>query len=521
MRGLKGRYARARAQELAGKFAVSEASVYRLTAHLRKRKTRSDRKIYQAAEADISDPFWFTAGLTLLFDMNARTALELAEANAKGLGVSEGTYNRWLRDAGISRGHVAGYRRPARAWEAARPNDLWQLDFTRSAQYYIDDAGGIAAWGVGERQTEEKSKRRPALIVAQVVDDHSRARYRRGYPTMRSVHVLDFVGRACSEKEDRRHPLFGRPRMIYCDNDAIIWNDLVHPALGELEIEIDAHLPVSREHPDAARGTGKTERQFRVLKDEEKISQIRKWTSLDEFNRWLLETDIVHGNRLHSTTGVPPFARWADIRSPELRQMPREEIFDRLFRQERSASIDAYMRIHVSGRIWQLPYAEPWLGIMSRGERLTYFTHPKKSDDIVALVNGVEHKLHYKPALPDVAAISGGSIKQAPETTIDKLRKQFHEKDYRDINIPMPLDGKDMPIWVPRAGRGEAFDEAKIPPAPTAGVNRVAAIKHLQESGIFSTPITQEEGAWIDAVFQGRGEISDEEMGDLRRRRAG
>jgi len=510
MRGLKGSAAKEQARQLASRFGVSHATIYRRTEHLRTRKRRSDRKERFQELSEASDET-YALSLTMLYDMTAKQVTEIAAANGRDLGVSEATYNRWLRQAGLSRLHLQKHQRPARQFEAARPNDLWQIDFTRSAQFYIADDGGISAWSVGERKDLKKRKGYP-LWVASGIDDHSRARYRRAYPGTRAVFTLDFVARLCSPKEDPRHPLGGRPRVLYSDNDPVIANGIVQPALELLDIEWDPHLPVSAERPDAARGTGKVERQFRTLKDEEKVSQIRRWQSIEEFNCWLLELDIVHGNTTHSTTGVMPFERWCDIRAHELRQMPREEILDRLFRQQRTARISAYMRIRVRGREWQLPYAEPFISLQGRGEKLTYFVHPKKQDRIFAVVDGVEHKIDYKQPAPDVADVSGGAIKSVPETAVDRARKVVAGLDHSETRIPMPLEGTDFPIWMPRAGRGEEFDESTMAAPQAAGVTRAATIRNLQERRVVSRPITPEEAAWVDAVFAGRSEIAEEEV---------
>lgn len=518
MRGLRGGRARQEADRLAARYGVTRASIYRMTREVRPpRKRRADRETRSIENLDPTTPWGYCAGLVVKHEFAADLALATGRANGKDLGVSVATFRRWLREAGASRRHVKIYRRPCRRFEAARPNDLWQMDFTQAAQYYIADDGGISAWGVGERR--ENKRGRIPLVVACVVDDHSRARYRRAYPTMRKDHLLDFLQHSFSPKSDPRHPLCGLPRMIYSDNDSIIHNGIVDEALDFLAIGHDAHLPVTDAKPDAARGTGKVERAFRSLKEAEKITHLQKWQSLDEFNAWLFEDDIRYGNQEHGTTGDMPFARWSSIRADELRLPPADEIFNRLYFREKASPISAHLTIRPGdGREWQLPFAEPFIGIMQRGEKLDYFMLPKDPDRILALADGVEHEVRYKPATIDVARVSGGEVKSVAATALDQARAVLGEHSYRGDAIPRPGDGEKFPVWFRPAGA--QFDEGKMEVPARAGVNRVEAIDRLQKRGIVATPITAEERAWVDALFAARAEIAEDELTEIIRRRA-
>ncbi|KKK87176.1 hypothetical protein LCGC14_2755860, partial [marine sediment metagenome] len=262
----------------------------------------------------------YMIAMTHRADLSAELLQEIAANNGHPelSKVSTATIRRRLKERQASRRHFreAKERKPRRRWEAARPNDLHQVDYTIMQQFYIDDDGSIGFESPLHRSKNKAGNKKPRLVLFALVDDHSRARYMRAYPGANTLFMLDFLHHAWSPKEAHAFPFRGLPRVLYSDNDSIIKSHKFQRAAGDLGVEVKTHFP------GEAQAKGKVEASFRWSKEMEKVTLISKFESLDEVNQFLWDRMLYYNNRRHSTTKVAPFARWLTIHDDELREIP-------------------------------------------------------------------------------------------------------------------------------------------------------------------------------------------------------
>lgn len=510
MLGLSRSAARLMADALAKKFGCSVKTVYRISRDCRKRKTRADTGRTAIGDPRQHDGFLYAAGLTLQSGMKSERALEIAASNNRELPVSATTFNRYLRSVGLGKQQIKRYVRPCRRFEAAAPNVLWQMDFTRAEQFYIRDDGGIGHWHISQHNKNRRKNRGLPLWVYATVDDYSRARFRMAFPGLATVYVLEFLYNAFAQKQSE-HPLCGLPAKIYTDNDAVLHNEKFLSALETLQVEHDTHLPASPKREDAARAKGKVENSMKALKEQQTVTVFQPFQCLSEFNEYLFWEDVRHGNTYHGTTHMRPFQRWCVI--TDLRLAPQRELYELFFRDRCSITLRPDFRISINGREWLLPYEEPFISLCGQRTRCIFMLNPKEPDSIALVHGDREYPVKYREPAVDVA----GQIRSIKRTESQVLQAQLMDRDYSQADLTSAAKTKYQgTAWSPLV-MPQIFDESKIPAPDTVGLSRIAAMKFLQDQGVLSRPISLVEKLQLEQLFGDRSEIPEAELRDLLR----
>jgi len=499
MSGLSGRAARHQAELLAGRFGVSIQTIYHHSKDVRpSRARRSDAGAHRAELSD--EAIDYMIAMTHRADLPAELLAEIARNNGHPEldKVSTATVRRRLKERKASRGHFreAKDRKPRRRWEAARPNDLHQVDYTIMQQFYIDDDGGIGFESPLHRSKNKAGNKKPRLVLFALVDDHSRARYMRAYPGANTLFMLDFLHHAWSPKETHAFPFRGLPRVLYSDNDSIIKSHKFQRAAEALGVEVKTHFPGE---PQAK---GKVEAAFRWSKEMEKVTLISKFASLDEVNAFLWDRMLYYNNRRHSTTKVAPFARWLAIHDDELRETPEAELYDALFYDRFEPVVNKFLEISIKGISIQLPRRQPFYAMV--GQRVPVFWHPRDSSRVTVAWEGKEYDVEVAEPVPDVA----GQHRAAPMTETERQAEAAAGADLSGQRLyGWHAKKRGADVFIPR--RGRAFDESRI---ETVGAERrldlLEAIEALQAAGAVSVPVSPSERAALEALADEAGTVA-------------
>ena len=138
MTGLRGKRASAEAARLSEQYGVSGDTIYVLTKDLRPgRKARADKG---KRTASLTEHEGLRHAAELVADLHVAPFLALENARLNGLDVpvSETTFNRYVKERGISRTQRIKARRPHRRFEEDAPGK----------RFHYDDSGLKKRWAL-------------------------------------------------------------------------------------------------------------------------------------------------------------------------------------------------------------------------------------------------------------------------------------------------------------------------------------------------------------------------------------
>lgn len=477
MAGLKGTAARQMAQDLASRpelGGVSWKTIYRRTTHLRSRKTRSDAGSSEVEQKLPEETLRRMCAMTAQLDMAAWQVIEYAEENGwidRGV-VTPSSYNRLLVKYDITRAENRKNRQAHRRWQAAKPNDLHQLDFTVSEQFYIDDDGTIKWESPMHRNKNRRGNRKPRLWLYQLVDDHSRVKFAMFFSGLNTLYALEFLRHAWSPKADpKTFPFHGLPKILYSDQDSVLKSGKFLEAMQKLGVEPKRHKP------GEAQAKGKVEVGFRMLKEYQKITRLKshKLMTVDHANKFLYDKLIGYNWRVHSTTAEIPFQRWMRVADTDLRAAPAEELYDLLFYDKFTVHVSKDLTFTIKGVPFQLRFVQPFLEMADR--KVEVFWHPREARKIVIPWKGADYEVETSDPQVQVA----GEYKTVAKTPAQELRAELDEVDLDSAIVRTHGWNQEKYSGIQFVERdGEKFDETRITQKPrTRQYSRMEALEQV------------------------------------------
>gem|GEM_PF-6233501 len=519
---------------------VSPATVYRTLAGQHGRRERRGPEREEAPARALAVALALKAQLGL----STPHAADILEANGFEGRPSASTINRALRRE-VHLGARKLEKMTLPTGEVKAPdcirlqakvsNQVWQLDFTVAAQYYLDAGGAFEEYSPLTHGGNKAEKDRVKLWLYAVVDDHSGARFAWFYPGLSSTYAVDFLVRAMARKgpellsdqpgapqwlrvpgiapppgEDLREwlrperlPLCGVPEKIYTDNAQIRKSErtLFKQALTHrLGVEIEHHLP------GHSWAKGKSEVSFHILAEFQKVTRAGRFGSLYEANRamcdHLLKINALHGRSAAWLSGIG-----------RLRLLDRPDLVRRLFLKSINVYIDNQVSFSHDGRRVYLPREERFRRLVDERVDVIIPANYEDGDEVAVVVDGREEWI--APAAP-IVVDTGKEYHGLPKLDQQRLVEQALAVDLSDLKLTgiyheLPRYRQEHAVPV-----GESYRPEALQPARGAPRGLVHACRRFVEEGLFHAEVAPEEAAWLrGALFAGREEAWDAEIEDL------
>ncbi len=532
LEGLKGKRAKEVAASLASRYGVCVQQIYAVSQDVRpRRKPRSDRGKRQA---DLSDPgLQFVAAQVARFKMATDEAILNARIKGHSIPYSTGALRRRLREEGISRQQIETRRQPHRRFEADQPCWLFQFDITGLKQRWMDTKTRklfkVSELEISKNHPNESPRRVPVWAFT-MVDDYSRRIFSRFYAVEKptQTQVIDFILEAFRE--------MGVPRVLYTDNDRVITGSRMRRAerlLNQLFAE-SGGFELAQHRPGAPQATGKVENSHQYIEECERSIALLQDANLETLNRYAQVICSRKNRRPHRETGVAPLIRWRE--NNDAIRIPPDQSLNAIFQAtEHECEIRPDITIRIDGQAWQLPRQSPFIDWAEQGVKVAILWPPQV--DYFWLINGEDClQINRVLARPDVV----GAFKAIPETKSQRVRKELDQVQLPKISIEEieafdANESAQSPKVFPKP-RIEATPEmlaavGLLPnfnpePAPVLEmpvaqepqfvtvklINVFQAMDRGQAAGTFSNPITPEQKAWVQALFDSRALIEQPEF---------
>lgn len=343
---------------------VAERTVYRRLAALgwsSGRAPRADKgssTLSAAAARDVAQ--LVASGVNKRGQTNLPVSEAVALAQEAGVipQVSTSTVRRRLDAEGLS---VKAMRapEPSVARVSQHPNHVHFFDISIAAQWHFhDDAGKrldlYTAPQARNYKPEQMRAVRQMLHRFTLVDHYSGAFFVRYYWSAGEAaeDVVDFLWRAWSPKRlDSAYPFKGLPRRLVMDPGSANRSALVTSLLDALNVTAEYHAAGNAK----ASGTVETRHNHWQRTFEGRLA-LKRAANLDELNAWA-EQSLAEQNATKALTrsSQPPILTWATLRPEQLRLCPdRDTFFSLAAARPQERTLDAYLRVSVDGRVWEL-----------------------------------------------------------------------------------------------------------------------------------------------------------------------
>lgn len=461
MTGLSGANAKAEAIRLAEQRGCHWSRIYNATRDLRpRRKPRADRG---RRRVDLKEHAGMALATSQVVAHNLKPAfaLELARANGHETPVAAGTYQRYLREAGLNRRQLRSPRVVYRSFEAKAPGEIFQFDITGLKQRWLDVKTRRLVYvppsEVSSNHPNRKSTRvRVWAFVC--IDDYSRYIFVRfvATNTANSCDVIKF------ELECFRH--MGVPLTLYTDNDSKIvsqWNlrtaSILDRAFAECGgFKLEQHTP---ENPNA---TGKVERAHQVIEEFEKLLGCcpAPVETVDALNLFAERFCAAKNYTDHRATGMKPAIRFRAGHA--VMRVPLDATLDAAFmaRDIEAVKVNADVTISVDGVRWQLPrqsqisltlrgdrsIPNPFIDLAQLGRSMRV-VWTREADWFLAIVGDTEFELTKIEATADAAS----EFKSVAESNAVRNRNHFKgvAADVKKTAREAIKRGEESPLKVP------------------------------------------------------------------------
>jgi hypothetical protein len=521
---------------MAREHGVSPHTIYRVIkdATTTQRKRRSDRGTIRVMD---EDGLLDAAAMVLRHGYDAENALDVVncareQAGLAPYGLHVDTLRAHLRRISASAADNAQDKRVHRRWEAPYPGYLWQMDSTVGAQWYVDGDGSVGWLNPIERSDNKaldadrkrtrKTAERHRIWLLCIVDDHSRTTWAKYYTANNASAWQDMLLSAMRPGvfgPPDRWPAFGVPEHLYSDQDAALKASETVALLQAVGVNLRLARP-SDPWWTNAQAKGKVERMAgTIIRAFEPLSRARKFASLAEINEALTLWLLHYNRRVHSVTGMAPFAR--SLLQPYRTQLPPRDVLKLEAVVKVTRRVSNALVISLLGKEYQLPRRAPFSDLVNETVEVRY--HRSSLERIVVMIDGDAHQVDAVEAVPDVA----GEFHAAPKTTAVETKEALLGRDLSKY------DGAHHAVLQYRLDRqGDIAypirpTEVEHPLTAAASaavmVRRVPATARMQAAGVVAAPPTPAEALAITALFAGRDEIPDSELAawiDARRRGA-
>ncbi len=503
---------RAFAEEHARLLSCHPSTIYRVvqTAVRRKRKRRAD-----AGQSRLisEEHFNVLGGMVTQWDYDAQLAIDTLNANRARAGeplleIHPETLRRALREAGVSRRDNAQDLRVHRRWEASKPNELWQMDSTVSASYYIDTDDTIGYEAPVVLNKTKAGNGLPRVWLIGIVDDMSRVTWARFYTANSALAWRDLLIRAMREGAfgpEQEWPAFGLPEKVYTDQDSAMKSAVMTRTLELLGVERMLALP-STEHETNAQAKGKVERALGIiLHGFEKTARAKRFTSLEEMNQSLRQYLIWRNNSVHSETKAAPFERF--LTADSLTLLPPRELMARVLYKEVERVVQSDVAIKLEGKVFQLPRRAPFVDHIGKKVQVLYFEADLSK--ITLVLGGEEHQVDAVEAVPDMA----GDFHKAETPAAVALKRELLKQDLSHIDthaVHRFRTERDPRIYA--VGLPKVQHPLTTEAWSTVMIRKGKAVDRAQAAGVISTPPTDGEKAALALLFGDRNEVPEDEL---------
>lgn len=259
------------------------------------------------------------------------------------------TLYRYIRQEKLSDGVAAPVDR--RRFEAAYPNEIWQCDVMH---------GPLA------RPSESETKRKAYLCA--IMDDHSRlVVHAEFYMTETFASLKDALRRAIERR--------GIPQRFYVDNGSCYRATNLEQILAGLGVQL------IHSRPYTPQGRGKIERWFRTVRDGFIAQSGEDGQVLAALNERLASWVDAYNERVHSSTGTSPAARFK-LNLACVRPAPVDLL--RHFRLTETRRVKKDRSIALQGRLFEAPPR-----LIDRSVELRF--HPEAPLEVEIFHEGLSH----------------------------------------------------------------------------------------------------------------------------------
>lgn len=447
-------------------------TVYRLTKHVRTgRKTRADKgKRVVDIRSDVN--LKLVAGWVLEFDMNPAEALLTAKERGIDIPIELETFQRYLRENGLTKKARRKHETPHRRFEASAPGEMFQFDISGLKERWFDQNTrriiNVSQLEVSKNHANTKADRTKVWRFA-LIDDYSRRCFIRyvGVAKPSSSHVVDFLLKAYAE--------LGVPKKLYTDNDQIIKfgrNRRATEILGKVLSDQGGYENIFH-LPGNSRATGKVERLHQTVERCEKvIGQYlaeRGALSVEALNeQFAPRVENQLNNRPHSETGMTPMARWESAFSV-IRRVKYEDLRAAFAADEFTVKLKGDLSFRLKGESYQLPTSGIYPFASWINQKITVVFPDDLNFFTVLGLDGNEYDIIKDTTRPDAA----GEWKDTAESSTDKLRKearQLARDDAKRVRTASDSDraAASIPLFDAEIAAVETGNIAQFPKPETA-----------------------------------------------------
>lgn len=533
MNGLSGKRASAEAARLAEAYDVSVPTIYTLSADVRpSRKPRADKGKRTASLTEDAG-LLYAAELVADLHLAPMLALENARLNGYEINVSAGTFERYLREHGLSRRQRLTTRRPHRRFEEDAPGKRFHYDDSGLKQRWFVDTKTRKILRVSEAEVNANhpnlNPERVQVWSLVLVDDFSRRRYVRYVAAdhLDSAKIGAFLLAGFRE--------MGVPLVLYTDNAKPLRSKRLERAAQLLNkaFESTGGFRLERHAPLNSQATGKFEISHKWLEEHHRLLAINgDDPTLETLNYFAANMCERYNWRPHRDTGEAPLVRWQNVRSV-VRVAPPAILDAAFLAQEFTVTLRADLTIKIQGQTLQLPRESnrenKLLDWAALGHKVTVVL-PHQADWLVVIgQDGTEIIVDHTPFKADTA----GDYKAVADTAAEKLRKtlkasrkaRLKEKkqagerfavqlvDAPDERQATPLMFPKPAIEIEPAQLAEISGASALLSAAGARVlDYFDALDWLREHGLINETPDAATVARLQAVFGSREQIDEVEL---------
>jgi hypothetical protein len=427
MRGLSGPACAAEAEQLASFYGVDISRIYTVS-----RKERPDRKrrsdLGKRKQQLLTDEILkIGAEMVVNQKLSANLAYFIMSAQNDKFGeikISLGTFQRYLREEGISRTQASKNRKPYRRFEADFAGQIFQLDMSGVKERWVDTKTRailkVDLLEVSKNHPNRRKDRVPLWKFA-LVDDKSRKKFVRFIACQKpnTVHVVNFLKEAFAE--------MGLPIFLYTDKDSVIHNKRMRRGAKILDeaFKDSGGFDLFHHMPGNPQATGKVERTHRIIEEYERAIGVYtaygRVPNVDDLNRYLAFMCDRYNQTPCRATGMAPDIAFRDKNFTKRIVAP--ELLDAAFKaRDLSCLVQPDVTIEVDNISYQLSRkaSDPFNLLAEMGrQRLDVFW--LDDEDFFACVtpDGEEYICQKVLAKAD----SAFEYKAMPETRSQKNRK--------------------------------------------------------------------------------------------------
>lgn len=469
----------AEAVRLAELNGVSKSRIYELTKDIRpSRKPRADRG-RRIADLVEHPGLKYAASLVVAYHIDPAEAIRTAELRGHEIPVELATFQRYLRERGLSKKNRRTQRSNFRRFEAENPGDVFQFDISGSKERWFDTKTRkivqVSVLDVSKNH-ENQDKTRTRIWRFVLTDDYSRRRFIRfvACDKPNGSHIVTFLLQAFE--------VLGVPRVLYTDNDAVIKFGRNKRAAEILDraLRDSGGYKLEQHKAGNSRATGKVENAHQWVEKLEKMLGLflaeGRALTMEVLQRFAEQMNREWDNRIHRTTGEKPIDRW-NSKLHTVRLVDSSILRSAFLVDEFEINILGDMTFKHKGVIYQLPTNQGLENLIAQQSSTSkcYVVFPDESEFYTLMdMNGNEYEIEKKVAKPDVFGEYKSHAEDASQKTTKTL-KAF-AKDTAKAEKTANKEGLQEPKPIPLIDTAADVPATKVLSFPKPTVDVTAEI---------------------------------------------